>query len=181
MKINQAWFSGINIENNKALKDTYIDAYNGYLDSLSPLQLYKECISGLNRIQRGKAWAHESFAGDITVGDICYIDYGLAYINEAGYQHFGLVLAIFHHKFLVVPMTSNATTIQNARNVDFEGKKHLYFLGKIRGLNKPSVLFLNDFKFINSSRIISVNGKISPKSEMFKEILDVVKNEIFEN
>ena len=44
---------------------------------------------GLNRLERKRMISHHEL--NIEVGDICYIDFGQAYINEAGFQHFGLV------------------------------------------------------------------------------------------
>lgn len=178
MKIKETWFSDIKIGEG-SIVENYLRIYKEFVESLSPHKQYKESLSGLNRIQRGELWQNDNLASIIRPGDICYLDYGQAFINEAGYQHFGIVVSIFHHKLLVVPMTSNASTIQNARNVSPEGKKHLYFLGKVKGLNKPSVLFLNDIKFINSSRVISINGHLNPEDSMFQEIVNLLIDEIF--
>ena len=179
MKIKESWFKDYNSEEDTIIRDTYLETYERFLNSLSPKIRYKECLSGFNRINRSKSWSAIPYGIEVKVGDICYIDFGHAYINEAGYQHFGLVIAEFNYKILVVPMTSNSSTIHQARNIDGTGKPHLYFLGKIKGLNKPSVLFLNDCKFINSSRVITVNGHIEPQDRMFKEIIQHLIQEIF--
>ena len=107
-------------------------------------------------------------------GDICYLDYGHAYKNEAGYQHFGLILTSWNQKLLVLPMTSNPTAAKEAGNIHENGRSHLYYIGNQEGLNKASTLFLNDAKFINSSRVISINGHIRTDSFMFEEILQIM-------
>jgi len=108
----------------------------------------------------------------ISIGDVCYIDFGQAYLNEAGYQHFGLIIALMNGKAFVVPMTSNALAYQQAYDEleNHQGKRHLMRFGQIHGLNKPSVLFLNDSKFINTSRIIEVKGHISIIDPLFIKI-----------
>lgn len=179
MKIKESWFKDYQSEEDSLITETYLKSYRDYLENLNPRLRYKECISGFNRMQRWNSWSAEPFGIEARIGDICYIDYGHAYINEAGYQHFGLVISEFNYKLLVIPMTSNEGTIHQARNVDNSGKPHLYFLGKVKGLNKPSVLFLNDAKFINSSRVITINGHINEDSYMFKEIIQHLISEIF--
>ncbi|QIK68936.1 hypothetical protein G7062_00965 [Erysipelothrix sp. HDW6C] len=170
IKIKEQWFRDYDVDNHEQLIKEYLKDYEAFLRKMTSWQQKKECISGYNRIHRMNYWSSEALNIDVSVGDVCYIDFGHAYINENGYQHFGLVLASHNHKLLVIPMTSKASSIQQARNLNDEGKRHLYYIGKIRGLNKPSVLFLNDCKFINSARIISVNGHIAPNSAMFREI-----------
>ena len=114
---------------------------------------------------------------DIRVGDICYIDFGEAYIAEIGYQHFGLIITIFHNKAFVVPMSGNHTAYLQAYSKENpKGKRHLMRLGKIKGMNKESVLFINDAKWINTARIIDVKAHLRRDSELFREIKDRVKN-----
>ena len=38
------------------------------------------------------------------------------------------------------------------------------------GLNKPSVLFLNDIRFINTARVIDIKAHIPVTAPMFKEV-----------
>lgn len=114
---------------------------------------------------------------DIRVGDICYIDFGEAYINEIGYQHFGLLITIFHNKAFVVPMSGNHTAYMQAYSRDNpRGKRHLMRLGKMKGMNKESVLFINDAKWINTARIIDVKAHLDRSCALFMEIKDRVKN-----
>ena len=44
-------------------------------------------------------------------------------------------------------------------------------LGKVDGLFKYSVLFLNDAKFINTARIIDVKSHINVNGKLFNEIM----------
>lgn len=108
------------------------------------------------------------FGLKINVGDVCYIDYGAeAYIQETGFQHFGIIIATSKSKALVIPMTSNSRTYEKAVE-DYHDE--LFAIPFIEGLCKPSVLFLNDAKFINTSRIIDIKSHIDKNSELFQDI-----------
>lgn len=97
--------------------------------------------------------------------------------SEIGYQHFGLIITIFHNKAFVVPMSGNhAAYLQAYSKENPKGKRHLMRLGKIKGMNKESVLFINDAKWINTARIIDVKAHLRRDSELFCEIKDRVKN-----
>lgn len=94
--------------------------------------------------------------GPVSPGYICFIDYGCAtYGREMGYQHLGIVLSVFNGKAFVVPLTSNQSQL--------EVSTHMTLL-EDEALNKPSVVILNDAKYIATSRIISFIGKISDKN-----------------
>lgn len=149
----------------------YIQEEKSDYQCLSVKEAMNRMISEENYRNRGKANACAELGVWVRIGDVCYIDFGKAYLKEAGYQHFGLVLNIVGGKALVVPMTSNMATYRSAKNIDKKyGKEHLFAIGKIPGLTKESVLFLNDAKFINTARIIDVKGYIHPRSKLFKEI-----------
>jgi len=135
-------------------------------------ELQAHLVSEVNWMMRNRAKSCEQFRVKIHVGDICYIDFGPAYLNEAGFQHFGLVLSIMNSKAFVIPMTSNASTYRQAydpKNYPY-GKKHLMKLGMIPGMKKESVLFLNDCKYINTARIIDVKAHLDTSDELFQEI-----------
>ncbi len=156
----------------------YMDQYANYLKNLSLNYLFKEVKSGYNRMNRHQLWSSEEMNVKVRPGDVCFLDFGQAYKNESGFQHFGLVLSTCNHKVLVVPMTSKLSAERQSRNRVPNGKKHLYYIGLLDGLNKHSTLFLNDFKYLNSSRIISVNGHLSPDSPMFREIHAIIRTEM---
>lgn len=122
---------------------------------------------------RSKLRSCRSLGMMISSGDICYIDFGRAYVTEAGYQHFGLVVTVSSGKALVIPMTSNTVNYELAYDPEDnpEGLKHLMRLGKTEGMYKYSVLFLNDAKFINTARIIDLKSHLDPGSEKFREII----------
>lgn len=156
----------------KTLKNQFLDM------SISEC---RDCLlSELNYSNRYHLKSSIKFGYYIKKGDICYIDYGRAYIQEVGYQHFGLVISIFDAKALVIPMTSNYETYRSAYDPikNPNGLKHLFKLGKINGLDKYSVLFLNDGKYINTARVINVKGRINPKSKLFKKIMKCFINGI---
>lgn len=129
-------------------------------------------ISECNYLLRSQHVSCKDLGLEIKVGDICFIDYGQQYINEIGYQHFGLVMNICCSKALVIPMTSNAAQYRNAYDKvnNPTGKLNLMRIGQPYGLTKPSVLFLNDAKYINTARIIEVMSHIDEKSPLFRQI-----------
>ena len=55
-----------------------------------------------------------------------------------------------------------------------KGKRHLMRLGKLKGMNKNSVLFINDAKWINTARIIDVKAHLDRQGELFQEIKERV-------
>ena len=152
--------------------EMYIQKLRQYLLSLHKYEAKRQTLSGLNWLARKHLTSSLAFDLRLRKGDICFIDFGKAYINEAGYQHFGLVLSIVNYKAFVIPMSSNSNTISKASNVVYEGpaKNHLYFIGKLDGMNRPSVLFLNDAKYINTARVIEVIAYMDPNHEMFRDI-----------
>lgn len=140
----------------------YVCESTEYYEGLSNYDAITRLISEENYSIRGQCKDAQSLGVRIRVGDICFIDFGKAYINEAGFQHFGLILTIKNHKALVIPMTSNIK--------DEPNKEHLLHIGKIEGMAKKSTLFLNDARFINTARIIDVKAHIPKRSSLFQEI-----------
>lgn len=144
------------------------------LNGLSDSEIFDYMISKLNFCRRKQLYSNDTVW--VSVGDICFIDFGMAYLQEAGYQHLGVVLATKNNKAFVVPMTSNGRTVRTAKSKkNPDGRDHVLSIGKVRGLNKPSALFLNDAKWINTSRIIDVKGHISTESGIFRHIREEVK------
>ncbi|MBE6107503.1 MAG: type II toxin-antitoxin system PemK/MazF family toxin [Erysipelotrichaceae bacterium] len=140
--------------------------------------LQSHLISEANWMMRKEYRSCDQLGVRIEIGDICYIDFGQAYLNEAGFQHFGLILNVFNGKAFVVPMTSNPSTYAQAYD-EFKqphGKKHLMRIGLVKGLNRESVLFLNDCKYINTARIIDVKARIPQNSALFQKIRERVMN-----
>lgn len=160
----------------KDLWDHYVEEKSADYQTLSVREAIPRLISDYNLRQRRNANNCVELGVSIRIGDICYIDYGEAYINEIGYQHFGLIVTLFHNKAFVVPMSGNHSAYQQAYSKENpKGKKHLMRLGKIKGLNKESVLFINDAKFINTARIIDVKAHLDRNSALFREIKERVK------
>jgi PemK-like protein. len=142
------------------------------ISSLSSKEIYQELLSEVNYRIRRRYKSSELVGFRVRVGDICFIDFGKSYINEAGYQHFGVVLNTYNSKILVVPMSSNPSMYDQAycEKVFPHGKKHLMRLELVEGLERKSVLFLNDLKFINSARVIGIKAHLSQNSPTFIEI-----------
>lgn len=168
------------------MKETTLKNYMQYRS-----QLYEELLginadhamlSESNWIARGHYMCGEEAGIFVKAGDVVYMDFGQAYLNEMGYQHFALVLGICGKKALVVPMTSNEKTCKNAYDLThLHGKKNLYcFPGIMDGLCKKTVLFLNDMKFINTARVIDIKGHIDIHEKEFQNIQKRIMNMIFE-
>lgn len=160
--------------------DAYLKEYRTYLLRDYEREAFKEMCSGFNRMKRRNFWCCEGLDLCVEVGDIVYMEFGQAFLNEAGFQHFGLVMQLWNRKALVVPMTSNQKSYETAINVSDKGRSHLYYIGYVKGLSNHSTLFLNDIKMLNTSRIISINGSICPQSVMFKEIKQHLMKALFE-
>ncbi|WP_296242591.1 hypothetical protein [uncultured Faecalicoccus sp.] len=132
------------------------------VETMEEREVFDYMISKLNFCKRRLAFSYKEVQGYYALrkGDICYIDFGQAYVMEIGYLHFGLILAFCHQKAFVVPMTGKCR----------EHKDYIYPLGQIPGLYKESYLFLNDAKWINTARIIDVKGHLDPDGELFQTI-----------
>lgn len=141
------------------------------LAAMSEKEKHDYLISKVNYCQRKTSVSNLEQGVRIRKGDICFIDYGLSYVCEVAYQHFGLILSLVHGKAFVVPLGGNQKTLKRAKGKNNpQGKRHLMALGEIKGLSKSSVLFLNDAKWINTARIIDVKAHLNPKEALFQEI-----------
>lgn len=152
--------------------NNYLASRRMIYDRLDQKNVDHSMVSEANWILKKDGLSCENFGINVQAGDICYIDFGQAYLNEIGYQHFGLVLSFCQRKALVIPMTSNECQYHKAYDpyANPKGKKNLFRIGKIKGMNKPSVLFLNDAKYINTARIIDVKAYIDPCGPLFIQI-----------
>ena len=156
-------------EQNLMIQET-MQSMKGFLHQQDPKEAARMLLSIHNYIQRCTLDTQQT--QDVMAGDVVYVDFGQAYLNEAGYQHLGLVLATFNGKIFVVPMSSNPETYHMAYDAidNPEGKSHIMRFGQRCGLNRPSVLFLNDCKFINPNRIIDFIGYLEPTEPLFTHI-----------
>lgn len=147
----------------------YLESKKEVYEVLEPELRQSVMISEVNWILRHKLESSLPFGLYLHVGDIVYLDYGQAYTNEMGYQHFGIIWRIYEGKALVIPMTSNKKQYRDAYDeVEHPtGKRHLMRLGMIDGMNKPSVVYLNDFRFINMARVIRVVAQLDVNSVTF--------------
>ena len=138
-------------------------------------------ISEANWILRRNYVCSDDIGICVRAGDVVYLDYGQAYLNEMGYQHFGLIVSICRGKALIIPMTSNAAHYRNAYDPEEnpEGKPHLMRLGKLEGMRKESVLYLNDLKYINTARIIRVMAHLDTDSELYRRIRERMQKIMF--
>lgn len=89
-------------ENNHKIWSQYMRCRAGIYESLLPGNYTGSLISEANWIIRSRLSSGEEMGIRVKPGDICYMDFGMAYLNEAGYQHFGLVLSLNNRKALVM-------------------------------------------------------------------------------
>ncbi|MBR6958383.1 MAG: hypothetical protein IKH73_08060, partial [Erysipelotrichaceae bacterium] len=122
--------------------ENYIVNIREEYGNMNAKQARDTLLSEYNYQMRSHLKSSRSFGLNIEAGDICYIDYGRAYISEIGYQHFGLVLKVFCGKAFVLPMTSNENNYSLAYDPvsNPDGLRHLMRLGKVEGLYRYSVL-----------------------------------------
>ena len=155
---------------NEGIIEETMNEFQNHISKLNKKEAAKILLSTQNYMQRSQLKIHETF--EVHVGDVCYIDFGQAYLNESGFQHFGLVISKLNGKVFVVPMTSNPYTYAQAydRIDNPNGRKHLMRFGQRNGLNRESVLFINDCKFINPTRIIEIVGHLDVNEPFFLKI-----------
>ena len=145
------------------LKEQAEKEENNLLVSLSDNEIFDYMVSKLNYCRRKMMGSCQDFNVNIRCGDICFIDFGNSYLYEIGYLHFGLILSMQRGKVFVVPITGSNTKVSG-------NKEHIMQLGKIEGMSKISACYLNDAKWINSSRIIDVKAHIPVDSELYLSI-----------
>lgn len=152
------------------LWQNYMKYRRDVYQTIVPQNAGNSMISEANWMERSGYFSGEDMGIFVRPGDICYMDFGQQYLNEAGYQHFGLVMSICSKKALVIPMTSNPATYAKAYDpIDNpEGKRNLMRIGKVEGLYKMSVLFLNDIRYVNTARVIDIKAHVTPESPLFK-------------
>ncbi len=150
------------------LWNQYVEESSAHYRQMSSKDALVRMLSTNNYRERCQALGCEELGVRIRAGDICYIDYGLSYLNEAGFQHFGLIMKIINKKALVIPMTSNPNTYKEA--LGDHPKNHLMAIGKVEGMSRDSVLFLKVVRSINTARIIDVKAHIPLRSELFQKI-----------
>lgn len=138
---------------------------------LQDKEIFDYMVSKMNFCRR-KELCSKLLDIDVKKGDLAYIDFGMAYQHEIGYLHFGLVVATNREKVFVVPLSGKYKAYLEAYDEkdNPQGKRHLMRLGFIPGLTKVSVLFLNDAKWINRSRIIEVKAHIDVQEKLFKNV-----------
>lgn len=161
----------------EAVLEEYIQETYGLYQVMPCKDALVAMLSEQNYRARHKVNGCEALGVWVRVGDICYIDFGLSYLNEAGFQHFGLIVKLIHNKAFVIPMTSNEKTYQES--LARQNKSHLMPIGKVKGMHKHSVLFLNDAKCINTARIIDVKAHIPVQSALFKAVKERLYDMLF--
>ena len=168
---------------NQQLWRSYVRTRTDLYNAITPDLADSSMISETNWVERSGYFSGEEMGIFVKPGDICYMDFGQQYLNEAGYQHFGLVMSICSKKALVIPMTSNPSTCAKAYDPveNPNGKKNLMQIGKVKGLHKNSVLFLNDMRYVNTARVIDVKAHLSPASSLFRAVQQRMMDILFMN
>lgn len=139
----------------------YVSMWKEEFERLSERDVLDMMLADKGYIDYGFYSNASEYNVDVIEGNICCVDFGKAYKYEVGFLHLGLVIKMHNQKALVIPMSSNLT------GKDFE-QDNLYKL-EVKGM-QPSVLFLNDAKFINTARVIHVDRHVDVHSKQYKEI-----------
>lgn len=152
--------------------DSYVRMRKNVYKPLVSTHLDSNLVSEANWVLRSQCRCGEDLGIQARPGDVVYMDFGQAYLNEAGYQHFGIIISMCRHKALVIPMTSNPVQYRSAYDEKENpgGRTHLMRLGQLPGMAKPSVLFLNDMKYVNTARIIDIKAHLDTDSALFAKI-----------
>jgi hypothetical protein len=74
--------------------NNYIRSRTELYKKLMPSNVSGSMISEANWVIRSRYSSGDQIGINVTKGDICYLDYGQTYLNEAGFQHFGLVVQL---------------------------------------------------------------------------------------
>lgn len=114
-------------------------------------------------------------------GDICIVNFGYNCIhNEANYFMYALILKVTTNKVLVIPISeSKEVYLQSYDDTNRKGKIHFMKFRQLFDKVPYATLILNDLHFINSHRIIRIEGHISSKDEEFQKIIKRLKKVLF--
>lgn len=166
MMIRQIKSEMINMTKDELIKQHLHLVYKR-LNKLNISQLQELNLSYYNYLDRSQLECSRIMPY-IKIGSVVFCDFGDTYLHESAFLHMGLVLTIYREKAFIIPMTSKKELIVKYRKIVY--KDHLYYIGKVGGLSKESVLFLNDGKFVNSARIIDIKGYLDINSLEFLKI-----------
>lgn len=113
-------------------------------------------------------------------GDICFIELGLPYADEDGYQRLCLIVSKTNEKLLIVPMANNKTYYDEAIKYHSPGYMPFPENEQIGGryISPKTTLLLNDLNFVSPIRVIRPIGHIDEKAELFLEIKKRIKEMI---
>ena len=145
------------------IKKEYMNVCSRLFESFNTAEGIGSLISEINFKSNAKKSSvfSENVKMDLSAGDVCLIDFGKQYTYECSYVHLGLVIGFSQKKLFVVPMTSNKKTLGKAEEQTSDHLAVLLESDLAEGhIDKNSVLFLNDARFINSARIIEKVGHI---------------------
>ena len=165
--------SELQIQEMQGIMESFLRQRSRSFSTMNQKEQAERLISEANLEERQHLYSCTSLGVEVRVGDICFIDFGAdAYQCEIGFQHFGIIMKLFHGKAFVIPMSGNPSAAQQAydEHDNPRGKRHLMRMPHIDGLNKQSTLFLNDCKFINTARIIDVKAHTDRSGPLFQKI-----------
>ena len=88
------------MEVNQKIWGDYMRYKKGVYSALIPENVENSLVSERNWAERRKLESSEQLGIHAVPGDICYMDFGISYLNETGFQHFGLIISVFNRKVL---------------------------------------------------------------------------------
>lgn len=156
------------------VEDNLVELIKYDLSNMSTEEAINSLISEINYRERRKEFENIKISNgtlNVKIGNICLVDFGRQYNLECSYVHPALVLSKSHKKLFVIPITSNKKQFQNASFWQYDNLvPFIYQEYNKSNIKKHSTLFLNDAKWINTSRIIANIGEVDVHSREFEEI-----------
>ena len=149
----------------------YINCEKRYISELTDERKSAYYSSMMNYFKYSADTTCYDRVGTVAKGDVIYVEFGASFNRESGNGHLAVVLKIYAGKLLVVPLTSNLAIID---------KDYCFLLMKgVGGLNKTSVAFLNDAKFISPSRVLNIVGNLGEEKadEIKRKVVEIINDE----
>lgn len=174
IKRNAKNFKDEKLKENKILQKEFYTSFKNYEKNLEERTSYETALWIDSNEQHLKSLCKKNLT-NYKLGTIVNVDLGWNnYDGEFAYIHPAIVIDNKATKIFIVPCTSGEPRKDKKGQVYPE-----YCIGTIKdGFKKDSVVMLQDARYIDKNRVISILGETTP--EFFDKIYNKVFEEIFE-